>query len=106
MENKMLSKIELSSVREQLLIRRSQLLDLLGSVSEDSERTVKLELHALDNLILTVTQVRDRMSDAKHSVDAIISVARSGKKIEAVKMYRNTFGTTLKDSKEAVERMM
>lgn len=40
------------------------------------------------------------------AIDAEIEAAiRSGRKIEAIKMYRETYGTDLKSAKEAVEAL-
>lgn len=40
-----------------------------------------------------------------HKLKEILHLARSGRKIEAIKMYRETFGVGLKEAKDAVDRL-
>ena len=45
------------------------------------------------------------MVDQAVKMAEVAKLARAGKKIEAIKLYRETFGTSLKDAKDAVEQM-
>ncbi len=48
---------------------------------------------------------QQNLPSAQANLERIENLLMSGKKIEAVKVYRKTFGTDLKDAKEAVERI-
>ncbi len=47
----------------------------------------------------------DGMLKNAHLLKEILRLARSGNKIAAIKLYRETFGTSLADAKNAVERL-
>ncbi len=47
----------------------------------------------------------DGLLNQAHKLREILGLARSGKKIEAIKIYRETFGVGLKEAKDAVERL-
>lgn len=47
----------------------------------------------------------DGLLQQAHKLKDILRLARSGRKIDAIKLYRETFGVGLKEAKDAVERL-
>ncbi|WP_277438887.1 ribosomal protein L7/L12 [Streptomyces sp. SPB162] len=65
------------------------------------ERRVKF-MERRQELILTHLGVEDPTSPDLRGIDALL---REGKKIQAIKAYRDLTGAGLKEAKEAVERL-
>ena len=47
----------------------------------------------------------DKLLGQAYNLKEILGLARNGRKLEAVKLYRETFGVSLKEAKDAVERL-
>ena len=72
---------------------------LQGRISQSDRRVARVE-RKLD-LILDHLGLRE--DDPR--LDEIAALARDGKKIQAIKMYREVTGAGLKEAKDAVERL-
>jgi ribosomal protein L7/L12 len=69
-------------------------------ISRADRRVARVE-HKLD-LILGHLGLRD--DDPR--LDEVLALARDGKKIQAIKVYREVTGVGLKEAKDAVERLV
>lgn len=58
-----------------------------------------------NNVIPETTAGYQNIVAQAHKLKEILRLARSGQKIEAIKLYRETFGTGLAESKDAVDRL-
>ncbi|MGW2564213.1 ribosomal protein L7/L12 [Streptomyces sp. NPDC001514] len=80
------------------------LIGLLGAVLES-------RIGRLDRRIATVERKVDLVLDhlgireTGPELDQVVGLVRAGKKIEAIKRYRQITGAGLKEAKDAVERM-
>ncbi|MFE7275584.1 ribosomal protein L7/L12 [Streptomyces sp. NPDC057623] len=75
------------------------IVTLLGRISQADQRVARVERKldlVLDHLGLNGADPR---------MGEVVSLVRTGKKIQAIKVYREITGAGLKDAKEAVERL-
>jgi ribosomal protein L7/L12 len=72
---------------------------LQSRISQADRRVARVE-HKLD---LVLDHLGLREDDPR--LDEVIALARDGKKIQAIKVYREVTGAGLKEAKDAVERL-
>jgi ribosomal protein L7/L12 len=73
---------------------------LQSRISQADRRVARVE-HKLD---LVLDHLGLREDDPR--LDEVIALARDGKKIQAIKVYREVTGVGLKEAKDAVERLV
>ena len=80
----------------------SLFLNVIQSISSQRRQVARLE--AKVRYLFEKTGVADDLTSAL--TPAIREALAAGKKIEAIKLYRDATGSSLRESKDAVEKMM
>ncbi|WP_351224794.1 ribosomal protein L7/L12 [Streptomyces sp. NPDC002133] len=79
-------------------------IGLLGAVVENRISRLDRRIGAIErkvDLVLDHLGIRETVPE----LDRVAGLVREGRKIEAIKVYRQLTGAGLKEAKEAVERM-
>lgn len=92
------------------LVRSGKKINAIKIYREATGQGLKESKDAIDAFAMTGTWPRGPVAGhrlpADGSVrDLVLDALRRGNKIEAVRIYREAYGSSLKDAKEAVERM-